>query len=86
MSKCEYCDFKIKDYNDDYESTLGFNNRWSGANLLECTKTHEEVDAENGVLYKGKYYLSVGGDDEGFLKFIIAQYVDVNWRLTLNEV
>ena len=27
MSKCEYCDFKIKDYNDDYESTLGFNNR-----------------------------------------------------------
>lgn len=68
MKECEYCDFKIKDYNDDYESTLGFNNRWSGANLLECTKTHEEVDAENGVLYEGKYYLSVGGDDEGFFE------------------
>lgn len=68
MKECKYCDFKIKDYNDDYESTLGFNNRWSGANLLECTKTHEEVDAENGVLYEGKYYLSVGGDDEGFFE------------------
>lgn len=68
MNECKYCNFKSREYGDDKEATLGFYNAWSGASLIECTKTRSNDAVEGRILYKQKCYLTVGGDDFGYFE------------------